>query len=82
MRIDADALAAHRWGLVAADEAQHVKNPASGAALALLRLSELARREAVTAPTMSRVGRNTVREEWAGSAADLTFDAYGLVPRT
>jgi SNF2 family DNA or RNA helicase len=43
MRRDADALAAHRWGLVVADEAQHVKNPASGTALALRRIPSAAR---------------------------------------
>jgi SNF2 family DNA or RNA helicase len=43
MRIDADVLAAHRWGLVVADEAQHVKNPASGTALALRRIPSAAR---------------------------------------
>jgi superfamily II DNA or RNA helicase len=43
MRLDADALAAHRWGLVVADEAQHVKNPASGTALALRRIPSAAR---------------------------------------
>jgi superfamily II DNA or RNA helicase len=35
MRRDVERLAAHRWGLVVADEAQHVKNPASGTAQAL-----------------------------------------------
>ncbi|MGW0435843.1 DEAD/DEAH box helicase [Micromonospora sp. NPDC003197] len=35
MRLDADRLAAARWGLVVADEAQHAKNPLSGTAKAL-----------------------------------------------
>ena len=43
MRLDVDALAGHRWGLVVADEAQHVKNPASGTALALRRIPSAAR---------------------------------------
>ena len=43
MRRDADTLAAHRWGLVVADEAQHVKNPASGTAIALRRIPSAAR---------------------------------------
>ncbi|MHA6618249.1 DEAD/DEAH box helicase [Pseudonocardia sp. DLS-67] len=43
MRRDADALAGHRWGLVVADEAQHVKNPASGTAIALRRIPSAAR---------------------------------------
>jgi SNF2 family DNA or RNA helicase len=43
MRLDADTLAGHRWGLVVADEAQHVKNPASSTALALRRIPSAAR---------------------------------------
>jgi superfamily II DNA or RNA helicase len=43
MRVDADTLAAHHWGLVVADEAQHVKNPASSTALALRRIPSAAR---------------------------------------
>jgi superfamily II DNA or RNA helicase len=43
MRLDADTLAGHRWGLVVADEAQHVKNPASGTALALRRIPSATR---------------------------------------
>ncbi|MHA6625202.1 SNF2-related protein [Pseudonocardia sichuanensis] len=43
MRLDVDALAAHGWGLVVADEAQHVKNPASGTAQALRRIPSAAR---------------------------------------
>ena len=35
MRLDADALRDHTWGMVVADEAQHVKNPHSGTAKAL-----------------------------------------------
>ncbi len=35
MRLDAEALRGHRWGMVVADEAQHVKNPHSGTAKAL-----------------------------------------------
>ncbi|MFE1251780.1 DEAD/DEAH box helicase [Streptomyces sp. NPDC058735] len=35
MRLDADRLAEHRWSMVVADEAQHVKNPHSGTAKAL-----------------------------------------------
>jgi SNF2 family DNA or RNA helicase len=43
MRLDAAELGAHRWGLVVADEAQHVKNPASGTARALRRVPAGAR---------------------------------------
>jgi superfamily II DNA or RNA helicase len=35
MRLDAEPLRAHGWGMVVADEAQHVKNPHSGTAKAL-----------------------------------------------
>ncbi|MCX5205316.1 DEAD/DEAH box helicase [Streptomyces sp. NBC_00237] len=35
MRLDAGLLATHGWGMVVADEAQHVKNPHSGTAQAL-----------------------------------------------
>ncbi|MFS8102777.1 DEAD/DEAH box helicase [Lentzea alba] len=35
MRLDAAALREHAWGMVVADEAQHVKNPHSGTAKAL-----------------------------------------------
>ncbi|WP_147261766.1 DEAD/DEAH box helicase [Pseudonocardia hierapolitana] len=43
MRIDVDTISTHEWGLVVADEAQHVKNPASGTALALRRIPSAAR---------------------------------------
>ncbi|WP_112268081.1 DEAD/DEAH box helicase [Lentzea terrae] len=35
MRLDAEALRNHEWGMVVADEAQHIKNPHSGTAKAL-----------------------------------------------
>lgn len=35
MRLDAETLRGHEWGMVVADEAQHVKNPHSGTAKAL-----------------------------------------------
>ncbi|MDT7651795.1 MAG: hypothetical protein QOI36_3201, partial [Pseudonocardiales bacterium] len=43
MRGDAGVFAAHRWGLVVADEAQHVKNPGSGTAKALRSIPSAAR---------------------------------------
>jgi superfamily II DNA or RNA helicase len=43
MRRDAPVLGAHRWGLVVADEAQHVKNAASGTAQALRSIPAAAR---------------------------------------
>ncbi|MEV5539800.1 SNF2-related protein [Saccharopolyspora shandongensis] len=43
MRVDAAALAEHRWGMVVADEAQHVKNRLSGTAKALREIPASAR---------------------------------------
>ncbi|MFD9697916.1 DEAD/DEAH box helicase [Lentzea sp. NPDC059081] len=43
MRLDADALRQHEWGMVVADEAQHVKNPHSGTAKALRSIPAAAR---------------------------------------
>ncbi|GLZ40216.1 DEAD/DEAH box helicase [Actinokineospora sp. NBRC 105648] len=43
MRRDASLLALHRWGLVVADEAQHVKNPAASTAKALRTIPAVAR---------------------------------------
>ncbi|MCR3752309.1 DEAD/DEAH box helicase [Lentzea californiensis] len=43
MRLDAEALRAHPWGMVVADEAQHVKNPHSGTAKALRSIPAAAR---------------------------------------
>ncbi|GAA1566882.1 DEAD/DEAH box helicase [Kribbella hippodromi] len=60
LRRDAVRLADHRWGLVVADEAQHVKNPSSGTAKALR-----------TVPALSRVAltgtpvENNLSELWA-----------------
>ena len=60
MRIDVDALAAHRWGLVVADEAQHVKNPVSGTATALRRIPSAARVALTGTPV-----ENDLDELWA-----------------
>ncbi|NUK62115.1 DEAD/DEAH box helicase [Streptomyces lunaelactis] len=60
MRTSADQLAAHSWGMVVADEAQHVKNPFSATAKALR-----------TIPTPARVAltgtpvENNLSELWA-----------------
>ncbi|MGI5499445.1 DEAD/DEAH box helicase [Lentzea sp. CA-135723] len=43
MRLDVEALRAHEWGMVVADEAQHVKNPHSGTAKALRSIPSAAR---------------------------------------
>lgn len=54
------ALAGVRWGLVVADEAQHVKNPASGTARALRRLETDARVALTGTPV-----ENNLTELWA-----------------
>ncbi|KRD37174.1 hypothetical protein ASE27_06985 [Oerskovia sp. Root918] len=53
-------LAAHRWGLVVADEAQHVKNPGSGTAKALRTIPAEARVALSGTPV-----ENNLTELWA-----------------
>ncbi|EDY45121.2 DEAD/DEAH box helicase [Streptomyces sp. SPB074] len=60
MRLDAERLAAHRWGLLVADEAQHVKNASSATARAL-RLIPAAARVALTGTPVE----NGLSELWA-----------------
>lgn len=60
MRVEAERLAACRWGLVVADEAQHVKNPRSGAARALRRVPAAARVALTGTPV-----ENNLSELWA-----------------
>ncbi|MGI5150759.1 DEAD/DEAH box helicase [Plantactinospora sp. CA-294935] len=60
MRSDVDRLAAVRWGLVVADEAQHVKNRASGTARALRRVPAAARVALTGTPV-----ENNLTELWA-----------------
>ncbi|MFI9007719.1 DEAD/DEAH box helicase [Actinosynnema sp. NPDC053489] len=60
MRLDADRLADVDWGLVVADEAQHVKNPASDTAKALRRIPARARVALTGTPV-----ENTLSELWA-----------------
>ncbi|MEU8364044.1 DEAD/DEAH box helicase [Nonomuraea sp. NPDC048882] len=60
MRLDAAALAAHPWGLLVADEAQHVKNPASGTAKALREIPGAARVALTGTPV-----ENNLSELWA-----------------
>jgi superfamily II DNA or RNA helicase len=60
MRLDADRLAAHTWGMVVADEAQHVKNPASGTAKALREIPAAARVALTGTPV-----ENNLSELWA-----------------
>ncbi len=60
MRLDADRLADVDWGLVVADEAQHVKNPASDTAKALRRIPARARVALTGTPV-----ENALSELWA-----------------
>ncbi|QFZ19972.1 DEAD/DEAH box helicase [Saccharothrix syringae] len=60
MRLDADRLAGTDWGLLVADEAQHVKNPASDTARALRRIPARARVALTGTPV-----ENTLTELWA-----------------
>ncbi|MFI6761709.1 DEAD/DEAH box helicase [Micromonospora sp. NPDC050417] len=60
MRVDAARLAGHGWGMVVADEAQHVKNPASDTAKAL-RTIEARTRVALTGTPVE----NNLAELWA-----------------
>ncbi|MFI8966132.1 SNF2-related protein [Streptomyces sp. NPDC053493] len=60
MRLDAPRLAAHRWGLVVADEAQHVKNPYSATARALRTIGGTARVALSGTPV-----ENNLSELWA-----------------
>ncbi|WXH43258.1 DEAD/DEAH box helicase [Streptomyces netropsis] len=60
MRASADLLAEHPWGLVVADEAQHVKNPYSRAAVALRTIPAPARVALTGTPV-----ENNLSELWA-----------------
>ncbi|MFE4258395.1 SNF2-related protein [Streptomyces sp. NPDC056883] len=60
MRLDAPRLAAVRWGMVVADEAQHVKNPRSSTARALRTIPSAARVALTGTPV-----ENNLSELWA-----------------
>ncbi|MEU3182725.1 DEAD/DEAH box helicase [Streptomyces sp. NPDC006923] len=60
MRGSADTLAAHTWGMVVADEAQHVKNPFSSTAKALRTIPAPARIALTGTPV-----ENNLSELWA-----------------
>ncbi|MGT2527018.1 DEAD/DEAH box helicase [Streptomyces nojiriensis] len=60
MRVDAPVLAAVRWGMVVADEAQHVKNPHSSTAKALRTIPAPARVALTGTPV-----ENDLSELWA-----------------
>ncbi|MFI6597237.1 DEAD/DEAH box helicase [Nonomuraea sp. NPDC050536] len=60
MRLDAERLGGHPWGMLVADEAQHVKNPASGTAKALREIPAAARVALTGTPV-----ENNLSELWA-----------------
>ncbi|MGP3965006.1 DEAD/DEAH box helicase [Nonomuraea sp. 3N208] len=60
MRLDTARLGAHPWGLLVADEAQHVKNPASGTAKALREIPAAARVALTGTPV-----ENNLSDLWA-----------------
>ncbi|EWC59829.1 Helicase, SNF2/RAD54 family [Actinokineospora spheciospongiae] len=60
MRVDAATLAAHDWGMVVADEAQHVKNRLSGTAKALREIPAGARVALTGTPV-----ENNLTELWS-----------------
>jgi len=60
MRLDAERLSAHTWGLLVADEAQHVKNPSSSTAKALRTIPADARVALTGTPV-----ENNLSELWA-----------------
>lgn len=60
MRLDADRLGEVEWGMLVADEAQHVKNPRSGTAKALRRIPAGARVALTGTPV-----ENNLSELWA-----------------
>ncbi|MCX5408839.1 DEAD/DEAH box helicase [Streptomyces sp. NBC_00335] len=60
MRLDAPRLAAVHWGLVVADEAQHIKNPRSSTAKALRTIPSAARVALTGTPV-----ENNLSELWA-----------------
>ncbi len=60
LRVDAEPLASAGWGLVAADEAQHAKNPYSHTARALRRVDSQARVALTGTPV-----ENNLSELWA-----------------
>ncbi|MFI6317073.1 DEAD/DEAH box helicase [Nonomuraea sp. NPDC050556] len=60
MRVDAEKLGEHPWGLLVADEAQHVKNPHSSTAKALREIPAAARVALTGTPV-----ENNLSELWA-----------------
>ncbi|GAA2090375.1 DEAD/DEAH box helicase [Aeromicrobium tamlense] len=64
MRSSVEELRRHRWNLVVADEAQHVKNPGSGAAQALRRIDSEARMALTGTPVENHLGELWALLDW------------------
>jgi len=83
VRRDVERLAAHRWSLVVADEAQNVKNPSSATARALRRVPSVARLAMTGTPVENRLGELWALLDWTtpGLLGDLaTFNRSVAVP--
>ncbi|UPK74530.1 DEAD/DEAH box helicase [Nocardioidaceae bacterium SCSIO 66511] len=65
MRRDADRLASVAWGLVVADEAQHIKNPHSNTARELRRIGAQARVALTGTPIENHLGELWAILDWA-----------------
>ncbi len=64
MRSSVEELRQHRWNLVVADEAQHVKNPGSGAAQALRKIDSDARMALTGTPVENHLGELWALLDW------------------
>lgn len=73
LRRDSTALAAHRWSLVVADEAQNVKNPSSATAQALRQVPSIARVAMTGTPVENRLSDLWALLDWTtpGLLGDL-----------
>ncbi|WP_283136033.1 DEAD/DEAH box helicase [Rhizohabitans arisaemae] len=76
MRIDAATLADHGWGLLVADEAQHVKNPLSGTAKALRTIPAAARIALTGTPVENNLSELWSILDWTTPGLLGTLDAF------
>jgi superfamily II DNA or RNA helicase len=76
MRRDVAALSGTAWGLVAADEAQHVKNPLSGTAKALRRIPSRSRVALTGTPVENNLSELWAILDWATPGLLGTLPAF------
>ncbi len=76
MRSSVEELRRHHWGLVVADEAQHVKNPGSGAAQALRRIESDARMALTGTPVENHLGELWALLDWTTPGLLGTRDQF------